>query len=88
MYLVLIVHYEKSLVATFLNIFSVYKEEQTYMLDVLNSLPSILAQIDQVTNKDDLKAFKLPYKENEYMKKCTKAIEAIINGNMKMKAAL
>lgn len=70
------------------NVFSVYQEEQTYMLDMLNSLPSILTQIDQVTNKDDIQAPKLPYKENELMKKCTKAIEEIINGNMNMKAAL
>lgn len=58
------------------------------MLDMLNSLPTILTQIDQVTNKDYLKEFKLPYRQNEFMNKCTKAIEAVIDGYTKMKASL
>ncbi|XP_076071637.1 uncharacterized protein LOC143043025 [Mytilus galloprovincialis] len=67
---------------------AVYQEEQTLVLDMLNSLPIILTQIDRVTNKDYLKEFKLPYKQNEFMNKCTKAIEAVIDGYIKMKASL
>ncbi|CAC5392371.1 unnamed protein product [Mytilus coruscus] len=66
-----------------------YQEEQTYMLDMLNSLlPDKMTQIDRATNKATVRFEELPRQPNDFMNKCTTAIEAIMIRYMKMKEDL
>lgn len=58
------------------------------MYEMLNFLPNTLLDIDQRINTADLKDIKLPTRENDFMNKCTAAIEAILTSYMKMKKAL
>ncbi|CAG2254448.1 unnamed protein product [Mytilus edulis] len=65
-----------------------YKEENEYMYEMLKFLPKTLLDIDQRINTSDLKDIKLPARDNDFMNKCTAAIEAILTSYMKMKKAL
>ncbi|XP_052077498.1 cytotardin-like [Mytilus californianus] len=66
-----------------------YQEEHTYMLDMLNSLlPDTMTQIDRATSKANLRFEELPRQPNDFMNKCTTAIEAVMIRYIKMKEDL